>query len=370
MYRGWIILTAFLSLLAPALSAAQVDLRFDPPDTTIDVGGTCRMSIMLDQVVEVRTIVVHVALDTTVVRLTGGGAGFLYTSSGINTFKGIKQDSLGNWEGYAILIGADLFIEGPGELFYWEFEGLADGVSPIIATEIYLSTTDGSWFPEVNLPATTVTVGDDISSVEEIQPLNTGLNLWPNPFNPRVHVGFDLVATDWIRLEVCDVRGRRVAVLHDGTAPAGPFQASWNGRNDAGHTQPGGVYLFRLRDSRGVATARGVLLKKPLISPGIPSGPGSCYIVPFTSTLWQEHHAVHHPWRDPRRDRRQGIPPRFRGLERGHRGRHGPGRGYRPVVRGPLAPHCLPSRLPGRTRARAHDPGALQGDRLFASEDL
>ena len=120
--------------------------------------------------------------------------------------------------------------------------------------------TDGAWYTDVLLPSTTVTVGD-VSQVQETPPVKTGLQLWPNPFNPRVQVGFDLVAEDWIRLEVCDVRGRRVAVLHDGTAPAGPFQAAWDGRNDAGHSQPGGVYLFRLRHSRGGATTRGVLLK-------------------------------------------------------------------------------------------------------------
>jgi hypothetical protein len=261
MYRGWIILTAFLSLLAPALTAAQVELRFSPPDTSIAVGDTLRMGIMIDQVTDVRTIDVHVEYDPTIVKSLGGAEGLLYTDSGVNTFMGFEEDTLGHWHGYAVLLGAGLFIEGPGELFYWEFEGLVNGVSPIISTEVSLSMPGGTWYSDVLLPSTTVTVGDDVSSVEEIQLLRTGLKLWPNPFNPRVHVGFDLVAEDWIRLEVIDVRGRRVAVLHDGAAPAGLFQAAWDGRDDAGHSQPGGVYLFRLRHSRGGATTRGVLLK-------------------------------------------------------------------------------------------------------------
>lgn len=157
-------------------------------------------------------------------------------------------------------MGAGLFIEGPGELFYWEIEGLADGVSPIISTEVSLSMTDGSWYTDVVLPSTTVTVGD-VSHAPEIPTLETGLKLWPNPFNPRVSLGFDLAAEDWVRIEVFDVQGRRVAALYDGVAPAGPFTATWDGRDSQGHAASGGVYLFRLVTPRRTALTRGVLLK-------------------------------------------------------------------------------------------------------------
>ena len=53
-----LLLLLVLAMAAPA--AAQVDLRFAPDDTTISVGDTLRMSIMLDQVIDVRTIDVHV----------------------------------------------------------------------------------------------------------------------------------------------------------------------------------------------------------------------------------------------------------------------------------------------------------------------
>ena len=62
-----------------------------------------------------------------------------------------------------------------------------------------------------------------------------------------------------------DSRGRRVATLHEGPAAAGPLLFEWNGRDDRGLAQPGGVYLFRL-DSRpnGIAhsaSTKGILLK-------------------------------------------------------------------------------------------------------------
>ena len=259
MSRWWSLIL-LLALGSAVPSAAQVDLRFAPADTTIAVGETLRMSVMLDQVIDVRTIDVTVTYDTTIVRSLGGAQGALYTDSGIFTFAGFEEDSLGLWHGYAVLMGAGLFIEGPGELFYWEIEGLAEGVSPIVSTEVYLSMTDGSWYTEVFLPPTTVTVGD-ISHAPDVPSVETGLNLWPNPFNPRVSLGFDLAAEDWVRIEVFDVQGRRVAALYDGVAPAGPFTATWDGRDQQGHAASGGVYLFRLVTPRWTAFTRGVLLK-------------------------------------------------------------------------------------------------------------
>jgi hypothetical protein len=250
----------FSAVFVAGTAAAQVDLRFDPPDTTIAVGDTLRMGIMIDQVIDVRTIDVNVLYDTNIVKSLGGGEGSLYTDSGIFTFAGFEEDTLGHWHGYAVLMGAGLFIEGPGELFYWEFEGLAEGVTPIIAAEVYLSMTDGSWYSDVILPYATVRVGE-ISHSPDVPPVKTGLNLWPNPFNPRVSLGFDLAAEDWVRIEVYDVQGRRVAALYDGIAPAGPFTATWDGRDQQGHAAPGGVYLFRLVTPRRTAFTRGVLLK-------------------------------------------------------------------------------------------------------------
>jgi len=261
MTHRWIVALLLLAACAAGPASAQVvDLRFDPPDTTIEVGGTFRMSIMVDDPLEFRTIDVHVQYDTTVVRSLGGGKGALYTESGINTFSGFEEDSLGLWHGYAILMAADRFVQGPGELFYWDLEGPAVGVSPIISTEVYVSRTDGSWYSEVNLPETTVRVAS-LGPAPETPSLEGGLRLWPNPFNPRVHVGFELAEEDWVRLEVHDARGRLLGILHDGPVPAGPFTAAWDGRDRQGHAAPGGVYLFRLVTQRRTAFTRGVLLR-------------------------------------------------------------------------------------------------------------
>jgi hypothetical protein len=83
----------------------------------------------------------------------------------------------------------------------------------------------------------------------------------PNPFNPSTHIVFELAAAGPVQLRVFDVSGRIVRDLLDAELPAGPHEVLWDGRDDAGKTMPGGVYLYRLVTRVDSATRRMVLLK-------------------------------------------------------------------------------------------------------------
>ena len=78
-------------------------------------------------------------------------------------------------------------------------------------------------------------------------------------------IAFELPAAGHARLDVYDLGGRRIATLLDESLPAGRHAAAWNGRDDAGAVQPGGVYLFRLETRhQGLPQAtstKGILLK-------------------------------------------------------------------------------------------------------------
>jgi len=73
---------------------------------------------------------------------------------------------------------------------------------------------------------------------------------WPHPANPSVTVAFELDAPGRARLTVLDAAGRRVALLAEGTFPAGRHAFTWRGRDGAGRPLPSGVY-------RAVLTAGG-----------------------------------------------------------------------------------------------------------------
>jgi poly(beta-D-mannuronate) lyase len=73
-------------------------------------------------------------------------------------------------------------------------------------------------------------------------PVRTGLGQnWPNPFNPRTAVSYELRERSSVSLKVYDILGKEVTTLVNGVKPAGTYTVLW----DAGdHT--GGVYFCRM----------------------------------------------------------------------------------------------------------------------------
>jgi hypothetical protein len=83
----------------------------------------------------------------------------------------------------------------------------------------------------------------------------------PNPFNPTTAIPFTLPERGPVRLEIYDVRGRRVRHLVDQELPAGPHVAIWDGKNDAYTSLPSGVYFAKLRARGGMWQGKLVLVK-------------------------------------------------------------------------------------------------------------
>ncbi len=86
----------------------------------------------------------------------------------------------------------------------------------------------------------------------------------PNPFNPRTTFSFSLAATDRVKLEVFDLRGRKVRTVLDGVLPAGtyPDQFGWDGTGPDGSMMPSGVYFLRMVTGSGYAKSCKLLMLK------------------------------------------------------------------------------------------------------------
>ena len=83
---------------------------------------------------------------------------------------------------------------------------------------------------------------------------------YPNPFNPGTVIPYELAAAGYVRLEVFNLLGQRVATLVDGELLAGRYTAEWDGRDASGYGVAAGVYIYRLTAGGGVATRRMVLV--------------------------------------------------------------------------------------------------------------
>ena len=84
---------------------------------------------------------------------------------------------------------------------------------------------------------------------------------YPNPFNGRTVIRFDLPEDGPVRLAVYNILGQRVAVLADGHRPAGPHRIPWDGRDDRGDEVSSGLYFCRLEHDGMSRNAKMLLLK-------------------------------------------------------------------------------------------------------------
>ncbi|MDP8208352.1 MAG: carboxypeptidase regulatory-like domain-containing protein [Candidatus Electryonea clarkiae] len=70
--------------------------------------------------------------------------------------------------------------------------------------------------------------------------------VYPNPFNPTLHVVLGVPQVSNVTVEIMDILGRRVAVLHQGELNAAYHRVGWNA---TGH--PTGLYFLRVTSNTG-----------------------------------------------------------------------------------------------------------------------
>ena len=83
----------------------------------------------------------------------------------------------------------------------------------------------------------------------------------PNPFRESAELRLTLAAPTFVRAEVLDISGRRVATLASGSLPAGVHGLTWDGSNARGESAAPGVYLVRVQWQGHETTQRIVRLR-------------------------------------------------------------------------------------------------------------
>jgi flagellar hook assembly protein FlgD len=82
---------------------------------------------------------------------------------------------------------------------------------------------------------------------------------YPNPFRDKI--GFQLTArkNEKISVSIFNLLGQRVKKLQTGNLRQNLQRLWWDGKNDAGHRLPAGIYILRAR-SAGFMQMRKILL--------------------------------------------------------------------------------------------------------------
>ncbi len=120
---------------------------------------------------------------------------------------------------------------------------------------IHTTSSDGFIYSGDDPVCNGSAVGDELLEVRNLQ------QNFPNPFNPRTTIGFDVPREVEACLRVYDVSGRLVDVLLNGVTMQGHYEVVWRGRDMAGRVAPAGVYFYRLEAEGYVETKRMTLMK-------------------------------------------------------------------------------------------------------------
>ncbi len=138
-------------------------------------------------------------------------------------------------------------------------------LSAVQVVERLVETGDVVGFDQpigVKLNAFAAVDGLSLSAAADRTPqARLGVSAQPNPFNPQTRIGFSIPARSWVRLGIYDLTGRRVRQLVDGELSAGAHHMVWDGADEAGRSQPSGLYIARLEAAGLLATRKLTLVK-------------------------------------------------------------------------------------------------------------
>ncbi|MBC8181716.1 T9SS type A sorting domain-containing protein [candidate division KSB1 bacterium] len=84
---------------------------------------------------------------------------------------------------------------------------------------------------------------------------------YPNPFNPKTTIRFDLPEEVNVKLEIYNMFGQKVRTLFNSTIQAGYYNAQWDATNDYGQVVVSGVYICRIHAGSFVDAKRLIFVK-------------------------------------------------------------------------------------------------------------
>ena len=84
---------------------------------------------------------------------------------------------------------------------------------------------------------------------------------YPNPFNPSTVISYDLSRETAVKLNVYDMKGRRINALVNQVQSAGRHHVRWNAKDARGNGISAGVYLYRLEAGGKVFTEKMIFMK-------------------------------------------------------------------------------------------------------------
>ena len=101
-----------------------------------------------------------------------------------------------------------------------------------------------------------------LSIIDETLPITYNLhNAYPNPFNPKTTLHYDLHEDAMVSITIYDMMGRVVNTLINGSQTSGYKTIQWDATNDRNEPVSAGLYLYTIQAGDYIQTKKMVLLK-------------------------------------------------------------------------------------------------------------
>ena len=100
--------------------------------------------------------------------------------------------------------------------------------------------------------------------VESFYPSTSMVNLhknYPNPFNPKTTISYNLKEDTFVNLTIYDLVGKQVKTLVNGKEKSGNRHIQWDATNLHGYPVPSGTYLYKIETDNFSQTKKMILLK-------------------------------------------------------------------------------------------------------------
>ncbi len=137
-------------------------------------------------------------------------------------------------------------------------------VSNIFAETLTIQTHDESYNFDLS-EIDNITFSENVS-VEDLTDIVNKIPVkylknYPNPFNPRTTISFELVDRGRTNLEIYNLKGQKVKGLVNKHLEAGRHEYVWNGKNDANKKVASGVYFYSLTHENKSIVKKMIVLK-------------------------------------------------------------------------------------------------------------
>jgi hypothetical protein len=188
---------------------------------------------------------------------------FSADASPMKTIEFVFQD---NTSAHVVYFSQQVVIDHVGEYGPFTFDCKNDDPGAYIRFNIG-KTTGTLYLDQIRVIDPSVTaVEGRASSGDRTIPSDCQLQQnYPNPFNARTIIEYQLTEDATVKLEISDLRERKIRTLVQSIQKRGEHRVIWDGMDSSSSTAPSGVYFYRLivRSSGGVhAISKKLLLIK------------------------------------------------------------------------------------------------------------